>query len=296
MMFLSIIPGDISGIKVNLMNTGFFTIYKRDMRRFLRFKHQLLSSLLQPVLWLGFFGMAMAGNFDRILGGTTRFPGVPEVNYLTFMCAGIISATVLFTNIYGGFFLLFDKNWGILREIMASPMPRRNIILGIALSAVTKSWVQAVIILLFGMVLGVSLFSGQDAGSFILSAVGVLLFIAVFSVIFLCISLTLAVKMDSPEGFQGVSTLLTMPLFFLSNSLYPMDDLPEVVRYIALLNPLTHLTTALRYFTIGDSFGAIGVLFTYNPGEILFSFGYLLCLAIIFFVIAWRAVEHAIVT
>ena len=295
-MYSSIIPEENSGIEGSIMNSGFITIYKRDMRRFFRFKHQLLSSLLQPVLWLGFFGMAMAGNFDRLLGGSTPVPDVLQVNYLTFMCAGIISATVLFTNIFGGFFLLFDKNWGILREIMASPMPRRNIVLGIALSGVTKSWIQSIIILIFGMALGITLFVGKSAGSVIISIIGSLLFIAVFSVIFLCISLTLAVKMDSPEGFQGVSTLLTMPLFFLSNSLYPMEGLPPVVHQIALFNPLTHLTTGIRYFTIGDHFGAIGLVFTYTPLDILISFGYLTIIAVVMFIITWKTVEHAVVT
>lgn len=255
----------------------------------------MFSSLLQPVLWLGFFGMAMAGNFDRILGGSVPVPGVLQVNYLTFMCAGIIGANVLFTNIFGGFFLHFDKNWGIMREIMASPMPRRNIVLGIALSAVTKSWIQGVIILLFGMVLGVSFFSGQNTLSVIISVIGFLLFISAFAVIFLCISLILAVKMDSFEGFQGVSSMLTMPLFFLSNSLYPMEGLPLVVRQIAMLNPLTHLTTGLRYFTIGEHYGAIGLVFAYTPLDILVSFGYLVLCAVIMFIIACREVEHAVV-
>lgn len=278
------------------MNTGFCTIYKRDMRRYLRFKHQFLSSLLQPVLWLAFFGMAMAGNFDRILGGSDPIPGVVQVSYLTFMCAGIIGATVLFTNIYGGFFLLFDKNWGLLREIMASPMPRRNLALGLILSGVTKSWIQGVIILLFGMVLGVTFFTGQSILSILFSLGGFLVFIALFSSAFLCISMTLALKIDSPEGFQGVATLLTMPLFFLSNSLYPMEGLPPVVQQIALLNPLTHLTTGLRYFTIGDHFGAIGLEFTYLPVDIMISFAYLALFAGVMFIITLHSIEKAVVT
>jgi ABC-2 type transport system permease protein len=278
------------------MNVSFLSIYKRDMNRFLRFKHQLLSSLLQPVLWLAFFGMAMAGNFERILTGTEPLSGVVQISYLTFMCAGIISATVLFTNIFGGFFLLFDKNWGILREIMASPMPRRNLIIGIALAGITKSWIQALIILVFGMVLGVTFFTGQSIISIIFSFFGFLAFVAVFSVIFICISLTVALKIDSPEGFQGIATLLTMPLFFLSNSLYPMQGLPMIAQQIAQLNPLTHLSTGIRYFTIGEEFGALGLVFTYTPAEILISFGYLLALAIVMFLIAWRAVENAVIT
>lgn len=266
------------------------------MRRFFRFKHQLFSSLLQPVIWLAFFGMAMAGNFNRILGSGGHTAGIQEVSYLTFMCAGIIGATVLFSNIFGGFFLLFDKNWGLLREIMASPLPRRSLIFGIAAAGVSKSWIQSLIILVFGLVLGVSLFGDMDTGQVILSILGFFMFIAAFAIAFLCISLTLALKMDSPEGFQGVSTLLTMPLFFLSNSLYPIDGLPPVLQQMALVNPLTHLITGIRYCTIGGHFSAIDMEFAYSPPEILFSLGYLVLFALVMFIIAWKTLEKAEVT
>lgn len=266
------------------------------MRRFLRFKHQLLSSLLQPVLWLAFFGMAMAGNFDRILGSTEYIPGVPEVSYLTFMCAGIIGATILFTNIFGGFFLLFDKNWGILREIMASPLSRRDLIAGIASAGVTKSWIQSLIILVFGLILGVEFFVGMSPERIFFSFLGFLAFVAAFSVAFLCISLTIALRIDSPEGFQGISTLLTMPLFFLSNSLYPLEGLPQIMQVIALLNPLTHLITGIRYCTIGTHFSAIGEEIFYSTGEVLVSFCYLAIFALVMFIIAWRTLEKAEIT
>lgn len=266
------------------------------MRRFVRFKHQILSSFLQPVLWLAFFGMAMAGNFDRILGNNVYYEGVPEVSYLTFMCAGIIGATILFTNIYGGFFLLFDKNWGILREIMASPLPRRDVILGIASAAVTKSWIQSLIIVAFGLVLGVSFFGGMSPVRIIFSLILFLAFIAIFAIIFLCISVTIALRIDSVEGFQGISTLLTMPLFFLSNSLYPLEGLPLPMQLISLGNPLTHLTTGIRYCTIGDHFSAIGTEIIYYPSEIILSFAYLTCFAVVMFVIALITIENADIT
>jgi len=278
------------------MKPGFLPIYKRDMRRFFRFKHQLLSSFLQPVLWLAFFGMAMAGNFDRIMGSNGSIHGVMEVSYLTFMCAGIIGATILFTNIFGGFFLLFDKNWGILREIMASPLPRRNIIIGIGCAAITKSWIQSVTILVFGMILGVTFFVGMSPLRIIISVIGFLLFVAAFATAFLCISLTIALRIDSPEGFQGISSLLTMPLFFLSNSLYPLEGLPPLMGTIALLNPLTHLITGIRYCTIGEHFSSIGMEVMYNSTEVLFSFLYLAIFALVMFTITLKTVEKVEIT
>ncbi|WOF17014.1 multidrug ABC transporter permease [Methanoplanus sp. FWC-SCC4] len=274
----------------------FLYVYKRDMTRYFRFKTQLLSSLLQPILWLTFFGMAMAGNFDRILPASPVISGVLNVDYLTFMCAGIIAVTILFTNIFGGFILLFDKNWGLLREVVASPMPRRNLIIGIALSGVTKSLIQATIILVYGLALGVTFFEGKSFLNILLSLGGILLFISVFAVSFLCISSSIALRMDSPEGFQGITTLLTMPLFFVSNALYPTESFPPFLHDLSGINPLTHLINGIRYFAIGDNFSAIGLDFAYTTNDILFSFGFLVVFAMITFTIALKTVERVVVT
>ena len=90
-----------------MADRGFLNVFRRDITRYLRFKTQLLSSLLQPALWLAFFGISMAGNFDRILSQSEPLAGILNIGYLTFMCAGIIAVTILFTNIFGGFILLF---------------------------------------------------------------------------------------------------------------------------------------------------------------------------------------------
>ena len=133
------------------MNTGFMTVYWRDMLRFFRFRTLLISSLVQPALWMAFFGIAMSSSFDRFSMGVPAVPGAEAVGYLTFMAAGVIAMTTLFTSLFGGIVLLFDKNWGLMREILASPLPRSHIIIGIALSGMTKSFIQAIIIMVFGL-------------------------------------------------------------------------------------------------------------------------------------------------
>ena len=241
--------------------------------------------------------MAMAGNFDRILGGTGEaVSGTMSVDYLTFMCAGVIAATILFTNIFGGFILLFDKNWGIFREILASPMSRKDLIIGIAMSGITKSWIQAIIVIVFGLILGVAFFTGKGPFGIIFSLAGILLFIALFSIAFISLSAIIALKMDSPEGFQGISTLLTMPLFFVSNALYPATGLPVVLQQIAEVNPLTHLTAGIRYFAIGGDFTATGMHFIYTTTDMLVSLGYLALFAGVIFTIAWRVVDKVVIT
>jgi ABC-2 type transport system permease protein len=278
------------------MNKGFLTVYWRDMKRYIRFRTSLFSSLLMPAVWLAFFGFAMSANFDQIGMALPPVPGVRTVGYLTYMCAGVIAMTSLFTTLFGGFSLLFDKNWGLMREMFASPMPRSHIVTGISLSGVTKSWIQAIIIMVFGLLIGVEFFSGYSLFQAVGAFFGVLLFVAIFAVGFISLSATIALRTASPEGFQGITSLLTMPLFFVSSALYPIDSLPSVLQGLAVINPLTHLIGGIRYLAIGDNFVALGTQFAYSSLDIVISFLALALFAGVMFGIAWRTVNRAVVT
>jgi ABC-2 type transport system permease protein len=271
------------------MNTGFLTIYWRDMLRFVRFRTLLFASLIQPALWLAFFGIAMSNNFDRLTATLPAIQGVRTVGYLTFIGAGVIAMTTLFTSLFGGTVLLFDKNWGLMRETLSSPLPRVHIIIGIGLSGMTKSFIQAAIIMIFGLLLGVKFFEDYTMTEILGSLLGIMLFIGAFSLGFLFLSAAIAITMESPEGMQAVITLLTMPFFFTSNALYPANSFPPVLRTLSILNPLTHLVSGIRYFAIGSDFSSIGIRYTYTQGEVLVSFLALLAFAGIMFLIArWR--------
>jgi ABC-2 type transport system permease protein len=271
------------------MHTGFLTIYWRDMLRFVRFKTLLFTSLVQPALWLAFFGIAMSNNFERLTATLPATPGVRTIGYLTFIGAGVIAMTTLFTSLFGGTVLLFDKNWGLMRETLSSPLPRIHIIVGIGLSAMTKSLIQATVIMGFGLLLGVQFFEGYTPAQLIFSLFGIMLFIGAFSLGFLFLSAAIAITMESPEGMQAVITLLTMPFFFTSNALYPANSFPPLLRALSTVNPLTHLVSGIRYFAIGSDFSSIGLRYTYTQGEVLVSFLALLTFAAIMFLIArWR--------
>lgn len=278
------------------MHLGFLTIYWRDMLRYYRFKTLLVSSLVQPALWMAFFGIAMSSNFDRFTSGLPPIPGVPSVNYLTFMAAGVIAMTTLFTSLFGGMSLLFDKNWGLMREIFASPLPRNHIIFGIGLSGMTKAFIQSIIIMVFGILIGAQFFFGYSATKTILAVLGILLFVAVFSLGFLFLSATIAISLESPEGMQGIMTLLTMPIFFASNALYPIEAFPPALQALSMVNPLTYLVTGIRYFAIGDSFQAIGVHYAYTPLQIGLAFLFLIVFAAVMFGLAWWRFRKAVVT
>ncbi|MCC4768704.1 ABC transporter permease subunit [Methanosarcina sp. DH2] len=271
------------------MNTGFLTIYWRDMLRFVRFRALLFSSLVQPALWLAFFGIAMSNNFERLTATMPVAPDVRTVGYLTFIGAGVIAMTTLFTSLFGGTVLLFDKNWGLMRETLSSPLPRIHVIIGIGLSGMTKSFIQAAVIMGFGLLLGVEFFEGYTPIQVVYSLIGIMVFVGTFSFGFLFLSAAIAITMESPEGMQAVITLLTMPFFFTSNALYPVDSFPPMLRALSTINPLTHLVSGIRYFAIGSDFSAIGIRYTYTQEEILVSYLALLAFAgIMFFIARWR--------
>ncbi len=274
----------------------FLTIYWRDMLRYVRFRALLFSSLVQPALWLAFFGIAISSSFDALGRLVPAAPGVPTVGYLTYMCAGVIAMTTLFTSLFGGMSLLFDKNWGLLREVMAAPMSRSNIVLGTGLSGITKSCIQAAIILVFGLLLGVKFFAGYSVLQTVVAIAGILVFVSVFALGFVFLSAAIAISMESPEGMQGIMTLLTMPIFFASNALYPVQAFPPALQTLALANPLTHVVIGIRYFAIGPEFSAIGQTFAYTPAGIATSFGVLVLFAAITFVFALYRVRRARVT
>lgn len=278
------------------MTPGFSTIYWRDMIWFVRFRTLLIASLLQPALWLAFFGIAMASNFDQLLAGYPVTSGVRVIGYLTFMGAGIIAMTTLFTSLFGGIVILFDKNWGLMREILASPMNRNHLIFGIGLSGVTKSFIQAIIIMVFGLLIGASFFTGYTAIQTLVAVLGILAFVGMFALGFLFLSTAIAISMESPEGLQGVITLLTMPIFFTSNALYPMETFPAFLKILSEYNPMTYLINGIRYFAIGPDFMALGRHYQYTRADIAFSYLALIVFASVMFVFAWWRFRKAIVT
>lgn len=274
----------------------FLTVYWREMIRFVRFRTQLFASLLQPALWMAFFGVAMSSNLDRFASAIPAPSGVFSVDYLTFMGAGVIAMTTLFTSLFGGISLLFDKNWGLMREMLASPMPRTHIMLGVSLSGMTKSFVQVAIIMAFGLLMGVQFFPGFSAARIVLSILGIFAFVGVFSLGFLLFSSTISMRLESPEGLQGIITLLTLPLFFVSNALYPIQAFPPILQVLSIYNPLTHLVSGVRYFALGSDFFAVGARYTSTTADVLASFAYLVVFASLMYVLARRTFQKAVVT
>ncbi|MDD2613718.1 MAG: ABC transporter permease [Methanosarcina sp.] len=271
------------------MNFEFHAIYWRDMVKFFRFKSVLFSSLIQPVMWLGFFGLAMSDSFDKLTSLVPDVSGVPAVDYLSYMGAGIIAMDVLFSSLFGGTTLMFDKKFSLLKETLASPVPRSHIILGIGLSGVTKAFIQTFIIIGFGKVIGMNFFKGYTFTETLIAVAGIMLLVAIFTLGFLFLSGTIAITIENPEGMQSILTLLSMPLFFISNALYPIDSFPAFLRFLSMFNPLTLLADGIRYFALGSNFSVMGNHYIYTTADIGISFLGLLFFALVMLSAAlWR--------
>lgn len=217
------------------------TIWVRELRVHLRDRANVISSVARSVLWLLVFG----GGF-----GAARFSGL-EVGYQEFLFPGIIAMSLLFTSIRSGISVIWDREFGFMKEILVSPASRFSIMAGKMLGGSTIAVVEGLIILLLGPLFGIKL-----------SAFGVLaclffMFLISFSLV--SIGLIVSSIMKTFEGFQSIMTFLIMPMFFMSGALFPIDKLPSWMTPIVSLNPLTYGVDALRQILVGV--GKYGILF-----------------------------------
>jgi ABC-2 type transport system permease protein len=271
------------------MSFEFRAIYWREMVKYFRFKSVLITSMIQPVMWLAFFGLAMSDSFDKLTSLVPNDPSVPVVKYITYMGAGIIAMDVLFSSLFGGTTLMFDKKFSLLRETLASPVPRSHIILGVGLSGVTKALFQTFIIIGFGRFVGMDFFKGYTLTETLIAIVGITLLVSIFTLGFLFLSGSIAISIDNPEGMQSILTLVSMPIFFASNALYPIDGFPTFLKVLSMFNPLTLLAGGIRYFALGTNFSVMGDHYIYTSLDIAVSFLGLIFFALVMLSAAmWR--------
>jgi ABC-2 type transport system permease protein len=219
-----------------------------ELKKVLRDPTELFTRAVQPVLWLVVFGQV----FSRVRGIPTG-----NVSYLAFMTPGILAQSVLFAAIFYGIAIIWERDLGIVHKLLVSPARRTSFVLGKAIAAGFRGSVQTVIIYLIAIALGIGIRWAP------VNIIGVFFGVAVGSAIFATFSLIIACIVKSRERFMGVGQLMTMPLFFASNAIYPLSLMPRWLRVFALVNPLTYLVDALRGMMIqgGESVHGFGVDF-----------------------------------
>ncbi len=207
------------------------TIVGLEIRKLRHDSTELITRAAQPALWLLVFGEVF-----------TRVHAIPtgSLRYIDFMAPGILAQSVLFIAIFYGIAIIWERDLGIIHKFLVSPTPRASLVLGKALSAGVRGLTQAVIIYLLALALGVKL--NWDP----MALLGVVLVVVLGSAFFATFSLIIACLVKTRERFMGIGQLMTMPLFFASNAIYPIAIMPAWLQLLAQANPLTYEVDALR--------------------------------------------------
>jgi len=192
---------------------------------------ELFTRAIQPVLWLMLFGEVMA----QVRGVS---PG--NVRYLDFLSAGILAQSVLFVAIFNGISAIWERDLGVLQRYLVSPAPRAALVIGKALSGAVRALSQAIIVYLLAIFLGVDVDLGPA------KIVGAVAVIGLGAGLFSTFSLIIACLVKTRERFMGIGQVLTMPIFFASNAIYPLSLMPAWLRTVSHANPLTYEVDALR--------------------------------------------------
>jgi ABC-2 type transport system permease protein len=204
----------------------------------------MIVRAIQPALWLLLFGEV----FTKVHAISTG-----EVPYLDFMAPGILAQSVLFVAIFYGIAIIWERDMGIVHKFLASPTPRGALVLGKALSAGIRSLSQAVIIYLLAFLLGVKM-NWTVSG-----LMGVIATVILGAALFSALSLIIASLVKTRERFMGMGQVLTMPLFFASNAIYPISMMPAWLQIVSHANPLTYQVDALRALMLAHGTSSLGL-------------------------------------
>jgi len=219
-------------------------ITELEIRKLRHEPTDLFTRAIQPVLWLLIFGQVLS-----------RIRAIPtgNVSYLDFMAPGILAQSVLFISIFYGLAVIWERDLGIVHKFLASPTPRGALVLGKSVSAGIRSLSQAVIIYILALLLGVKVNWSP------LALIGVLIAVMLGAALFSTFSLIIACIVKTRERFMGIGQVMTMPLFFASNAIYPISIMPAWLQVISRINPLTYEVDALRALMLADGASVYGV-------------------------------------
>ncbi len=206
-----------------------YVVVARELIKFVRERVRLVSTLARPLIWLFLVG----GGMSRVVSPTM---GVP---YMQFIFPGIIGMTILFSSIFSSISIIWDKEFGFMKEMLAAPVSRFSIVVGKALSGTAVSSIQALLIVLLFPLLGLKLGLSQ-----------IILAMCISMLLAFCLSslgILIASFYESFESFSVIMNFIVMPMFFLSGAMYPVKLLPHVLGIFTRINPLTYGIDALKY-------------------------------------------------
>ncbi len=206
-----------------------YVVVARELIKFVRERGRLISTLVRPLIWLFLVG----GGMSRVVSPTMGIP------YMQFIFPGIIGMTILFSSIFSSISIIWDKEFGFMKEMLAAPVSRSSIVVGKALSGTAVSTIQALLIVLLFPLLGLKLGLSQ-----------IILVLCISMLLAFCLSslgILIASFYESFESFSVIMNFIVMPMFFLSGAMYPVKLLPHVLGIFTRINPLTYGIDALKY-------------------------------------------------
>lgn len=206
-----------------------YILWLRQLKRYVRSRSRIVGSLGQPALFLVALGFGFGPIFQRAGGG----------NYINFLAPGVIAQGILFTAIFSGIELIWDRQFGFLKETLVAPVSRFEIMLGRTLGGATIATVQGIIVLLLTLLVGF-----RPINVFVLPVTLLMMFL--IALLFTSLGTAIASILEDFQGFQLIMNFLVMPLFFLSGALFPLNSAPKFLQIIASLNPLSYGVDGLR--------------------------------------------------
>jgi len=213
-------------------------MWLREMKRFLRAKSRLIGTLAMPFFFLLAMGFGLRPSFN--------LPGLSNTDYLDFLVPGIIGMTMLFSSTFAGLSVLWDREFGFLKEIMVTPVNRLAIVLGRIAGGITTALIQGILILF------ISLFMGFKISS-LLGIFSAFIFMILIGIGFIGFGLTIASLISDTQGFSLIMQFIIFPTFLLSGAFFPIGNLPSWLRPVSYINPLTYGVDGLRTSLIGFS-------------------------------------------
>jgi ABC-2 type transport system permease protein len=214
--------------------TAIYILWLREVKKYSRSRPQIIASLGQPLLYLLVLGFGLGPVFEKAGGGS----------YLQFMAPGVIGMTMLFSSIFSGVGLLWDRQFGFLKETLVAPVPRLHLMIGKTLGGATTALLQGLLIFVVCVLAG---FRPVSLAQLPLA----ILFMALITVVFGALGTAIGSVLTDMQGFQLIMNFLVMPLFFLSGALYPLTNLPSALAVVTRLDPLTYGVDGLRGALIG---------------------------------------------
>ncbi|MGB6899462.1 MAG: ABC transporter permease [Candidatus Acidiferrum sp.] len=218
-----------------------YILWRREVKKYSRSRVQIIASLGQPLLYLLVLGFGLGPVFQKAGGGS----------YLQFMAPGIIGMAILFTSVFSGIALLWDRQFGFLKETLVAPVPRINVMIGRTLGGATVAMLQGLLIVI------VCLIAGFRPVSWTGIPVGIG-FMAMIAIVFAALGTSIGSSLQDMQGFQLIMNFLVLPIFFLSGALFPLNNLPKALAFVTALDPLSYGVDGLRAALIGTAhFGAL---------------------------------------